>query len=35
MMGETGSRKRFYEVKCKDPNSIFDITDGGWLGSKK
>jgi hypothetical protein len=36
MMGETGSGKRFYEIKYRDPNNvIFDITDNGWLGSKK
>ena len=35
-MGETGSRKKFYEVKYRDTNSIiFDITDSGRLGSKK
>ena len=36
MMGETGSGKGFYEIKYRDPNNvIFDITDNGWLGSKK
>ena len=35
MMGETGSRMKFYEVKYRNPNSIiFDITDSGWLGLK-
>ena len=36
MMGEANGGKGFYKIKYRGPNNvIFEITDNGWLGSKK